>query len=1003
MKIKKSSSKKKLLLQFALPTFGIVACCLLLFSWKSNDLNVLNSKKPKDPFENPTELYSNKIDFKALKEQKKGILYKDGDVSIHLVTQVGIPKIVFLYDNLRGRKGSDRFFMHLYLKDRSKFKSSEGFLNLDFVQKPQATIIDNKKVFVFMRTLESDLYDAPFIETSNITHINMGRFKSGEGRSLDLKKVQIPKSLKELQVDIPKVVLQVSNEHFSKIKVKREAALKRGVLITSDDDLVPGTLALDNQNPVRVDFRLKGDWTDHLGHPRKWSFRIIAKGDKTVRGMRKFSIQNPISRQLLWEWLFNKAIKDQGLIGLRYDFVHLTLNVSKAQEDQQIPVGLMAWEEAFDKILIENNQKREGLILAFDESLYWSDQEREKHFKLDHNTYSKKLRDVSSAPIKVFNQGKVMADPNLSNQLSTASALVEGLRQGDYKISEVFDLDKLTTFMALTNLFGGHHGLAWHNLRIYYNPITNKLEPISFDSNSGVKIDKIHHYLFYEDDPEYDTALLQKLKWVSHPDFINTFMSKYQDQLQALKLTFLSEYPNPIDESVLEYNANVIKKIINPGTLITSHLIDVDDSSLTVDIYNLTDYKVVVNALGHEDGRILSAALFNAITIDTGAVHRVRFPLNDYFINAFVSKKNKKGEFQIHKDYKKLRIDHSIEGIDIERSSSLYPLPRNPDYSQTASQYREQYIANYTRNEFIEKQGDTLLFQSGSYTLDKNLVIPSGLHIKIQPGFQLDFKQGASLIAKSTFSAKGTPQDSIRFFSSDASGGGLFITNAAQKSVLRYCIFDNLSNPHSTIWSVSGAVNFHESDVDITHSVFKNNRCEDGLNIIRSQFTMTDTVFENTQSDAFDGDFVEGTITDTQFINSGNDGIDISGSQLEVNNVVVTNSSDKGISAGENSRIQGQHITIQGGEIGVVSKDLSSVIISDLKIIDTRLGLSAFQKKSEYGVAAIKIDRLLLKNAERDYLIERNSQLIIDGNTVETVTNKVIDQMYGKEYGKSSR
>ena len=92
-----------------------------------------------------------------------------------------------------------------------------------------------------------------------------------------------------------------------------------------------------------------------------------------------------------------------------------------------------------------------------------------------------------------------------------------------------------------------------------------------------------------------------------------------------------------------------------------------------------------------------------------------------------------------------------------------------------------------------------------------------------------------------------------------------------------------------------------------------------------------------------------------------------------------------------------------GGEIGVVSKDLSSVVLSDLSITDTRLGLSAFQKKSEYGTASISIKNLSLAQVEQPHLIEIESQLLIDGLPVTTVSNSVIDQMYGKEYGKSSK
>ena len=64
-------------------------------------------------------------------------------------------------------------------------------------------------------------------------------------------------------------------------------------------------------------------------------------------------------------------------------------------------------------------------------------------------------------------------------------------------------------------------------------------------------------------------------------------------------------------------------------------------------------------------------------------------------------------------------------------------------------------------------------------------------------------------------------------------------------------------------------MNFNESEVQITNSVFEKNRCEDGLNIIRSNFKLDHVSFKDTQSDAFDGDFVKGVITNATFENCG--------------------------------------------------------------------------------------------------------------------------------------
>ena len=124
---------------------------------------------------------------------------------------------------------------------------------------------------------------------------------------------------------------------------------------------------------------------------------------------------------------------------------------------------------------------------------------------------------------------------------------------------------------------------------------------------------------------------------------------------------------------------------------------------------------------------------------------------------------------------------------------------------------------------------------------------------------------------------------------------------------------------------------------------------------------------------------------------------------LTIANIVLENSSDKAISAGENSKIKGKVIEIISGEIGVVSKDLSMIYLDSVTVKKTRLGLAVFQKKNEFGPGSIAITNLKLEDIELNYLVENNSSLSIDQKFTNTVSNKVIDKMYGKEYGKSSK
>ncbi len=931
-------------------------------------------------------------------------VYSDSTVSLYFHKELGVPFLMYVYrDSLTERQLNDKFYLHVYLKDSLTLKdeANKKFINLDFRGQAIELGIADRKHYIFKKFLAHNLLDL-----GNVSQINTGRFARGSGKSLSIEGIKLD-TIKGVEVsnNLSNLTISVKEKDFEKIVSKRNNALQNGILVTEEEDLVKSKISYDNVLDIDAEVRLKGDWTDHLDHENKWSFRAITEGLKTVNGTRKFSIQHPKVRNYLWEWLFNKAMKESDLIGLRYDFVNVYINITKKKEViKNIPIGIMAFEEAFDKILIENNRRREGLILGFDESLLWQDRARQNQLNLTEEARSRQLQTINNAPIKVYNENKVLADPKLNKQFQIAKDLLEGVRKGELKVSQAFDVDKLASFVALTNVFGGKHGLVVHNLRIYYNPITNKLEPISFDSNSGLRLSEIVNYPFSKGDELYEQKLVEKLEYYSSSEFINSFIKGSFDELSELTLNMSREFGSYLDLSVLEYNSNFIKKRISPAKAIVSGFINLNETDMSLEITNLADFPVVIEQLEHENGRNLSKGSLDKIIYpsESGVI---KFNLKRSFENAFVSKKNKKGGFRYPKDVAKLKVQYRILGLSDSRRDNIIPFAKNQDISGRIKAYQRTFEPNLGEFSFIEvnEEAKQVVFKKGEHKLTQNLVIGKGYEVIIDPGFSLDFINNASIISYASFRCNGTRENPIKFYSSDSTGGGIFVSNTSIKSVLNYTFFDNLSNPNSDIWEVSGAVNFHEAEVAIDNSVFENNRCEDGLNIIRSEFSIANTTFRNTYSDAFDGDFVEGTIRDSHFLNSGNDGIDISGSHIQIEGIQIQNPSDKGISAGEASQIEGKNIVLTGGEIGIVSKDLSKVTLVGVTISDTKLGFSAFQKKSEFGNGIIEISGLKLSNTVLDHLIEEGSRLTIDQVAVETVSNRVIDQMYGNEYGKSSR
>ena len=99
---------------------------------------------------------------------------------------------------------------------------------------------------------------------------------------------------------------------------------------------------------------------------------------------------------------------------------------------------------------------------------------------------------VGTASIDAFQEAKLAEDPILSSEAETARNLLKAFQAGERSITEIFDVELWGRFFALHDLWSAPHGVLWHNLRFYYNPITALLEPVAFDSEP-----------FYHDRPRH--------------------------------------------------------------------------------------------------------------------------------------------------------------------------------------------------------------------------------------------------------------------------------------------------------------------------------------------------------------------------------------------------------------------------------------------------------------------------------------------------------------------
>ena len=269
-------------------------------------------------------------------------------------------------------------------------------------------------------------------------------------------------------LEIPLITIDIQDKDFNKIIQKRKQALISGILIKTADDTVPGKI-LHNNEEFDISIRLKGDWTEHLEHEDKWSFRIQLDDDLFL-GMEEFSIQHPKQREFQSEPLFYSMLSDFGVITPRHFFVSVVINNHN--------IGIMALEEHFSEEILQNNNRPEGVIFKYSEDLLWPSRVNESSV-LYENFYNN--------DIVPFDKKTVFNDSNLLEQFFTGKKLLRSLKEPNTKPSEIFDADKMGKYLAIIDIWGARHALFWHNLRFYLNPKTGKLEPIAFDASMSYR------------------------------------------------------------------------------------------------------------------------------------------------------------------------------------------------------------------------------------------------------------------------------------------------------------------------------------------------------------------------------------------------------------------------------------------------------------------------------------------------------------------------------------
>lgn len=767
----------------------------------------------------------------------------------------------------------------------------------------------------------------------------------------------------------PQLQLQIRPKQFEKIRAKRNEAVERKILFASSDDYVPAKIIYQGSKvPVKV--RLKGDWTDHLRFDR-WSYRVKTKGQRTILGMKIFSLQSPETRGNIHEWLFHRAFRREGGIAPRYSFVELQIN-------EQEP-GTYALEEHFEKRMIEHHARREGPILKFDEDHLWK----------QYDAYGAGQGAEKVAPISLFRETKTLKSETLRGNYQHGQSLLEKFRSGELKTSEVFDVELMATYVALSDLFGSYHGLHFHNLRLYYNPLSRKLEPISFDTVGTL----INQRIAYRAGGSYNLS-----KLFEDIVFVRAYFKKLQDMASKKYLEeLLRENYDAMQEAVAlirrntpDYRPNIdryrdrreqIAKILALDPIFVAYSDAKHPLSNTkflhLQLSVLQNLPVEIVAVVYQKRRI---PLDGPDAIVTPKANRASaVPLVIPLTEAITVPPENLAE---------LELVYRIPGIDKERIARLQTLP-HPATVSSPQMTLENRPTGLEHPAFVlDEVNHRIIVRQGTWKVENPVTFPSGYTVTAEAGAELDLVEAAYLISFSPLHFIGDEESAIVVRSSDGSGQGLYVLRAkdqsgSAKSKLKHVRFLNLTALKDSAGALTGAVTFYDSPVEFDNCLFSGNTSEDALNIVSSRFEINKSTIEKTLSDAFDSDFSSGRVQNTTFVDIGNDALDFSGSSATLQDITVSTCGDKGVSVGERSSVKGSKILVKNCQIGLASKDQSELTLSTVRVEDVTTLASAYQKKPEYGPAQMRLkDFTEMGKISMPYLIEKGSQIYINGEQI---------------------
>ena len=550
------------------------------------------------------------------------------------------------------------------------------------------------------------------------------------------------------------------------------------------------------------------------------------------------------------------------------------------------------------------------------------------------------------------------------------------------ELQELFDVERLRWFTALTEFSGDGHGFADFNMKGFCDPVRLKCEMLIWDtrfgewSQVGTSQFAANGTQLLRCDPfraQHDRALYELATTRLEPMLAaaSAFNERYADLLAQDPFNyfprggpdggFMKDRPAKM-EATLRKNAADIRAALEGDDLVWH--VDAGARTLELATHDRGSKELLALTLLEGDAE-RELALPAPVTVYGRYRDRqpvVVLPLPDDVDPATVRgvvARNACTQGAVAA----VAQEKPLEGerVSPEVAPAVPELPALP----------AGFVADATTTEVV--------VGPGTVSLQGTLSLPRGWKLVVRPGTTIEAGAGALLEVRGDVRWVGTPEEPIAVKASGADAWGAIAVLGERTRPVEVAIADAsfLGGAGSSTGSVAhtGSLALYDAHVRLERVELGDNTSEDALNLRNCTFEARDCRYHDGKSDAVDYDFCTGTDLGTRIERFGNDGIEISGSDVRIEDARIADVGNKGLSLGEGSTPHVARVTVIGARTGCVVKDECVAEVEDLTLVRPGTAVSLYRKKEGFEPPRATFRRLTAVDAGAMAIVDQGAQL----------------------------